>query len=398
MSKVTNLVITVYLMALVMIACTPSFAGYQQTEESDNSEQVAVVHTSTTTPFAPDLADVNPTSMTPSATETQVPLPETTGVSAELNPLTGLFVEDPTILDRRPVLIKVSNYPASLRPHSGLSYADLVWEYFIGNGMTRFLALYYGQDAAQVGPVRSGRLVDGQLVRLYGGYLGMVGADRFVWSVIGKQLPGRIVSEKPTTCPPICRVGNTFSVFADSGAFTYYVQTQELDNQRPDLGGMVFDEWVPDGGKPATNLRIYFSYYNQIGWDYDPESGLYLRLQEVVQDDNTIILEPMPDCLTGEQLAFENVIMLFAPHEVLKPELVDIDVWSADGARAIFFRDGRLYEGTYSAPSTDTPLHFFDAEGNSYRLKPGNTWFMILGTKSIVEEVEEGVWKGRFYP
>jgi hypothetical protein len=71
------------------------------------------------------------------------------------------------LLERRPVIVKVANYPAVGRPHAGLSYADIVWEYYIGEGSNRFAALYYGQDASKIGPVRSGRLVDPELARMY---------------------------------------------------------------------------------------------------------------------------------------------------------------------------------------------------------------------------------------
>jgi hypothetical protein len=54
-------------------------------------------------------------------------------------------VEDPSILDRRPVFVKVANYPVSGRPHAGLSFADMVFEYYIGTGGNRFIGLFYGQ-------------------------------------------------------------------------------------------------------------------------------------------------------------------------------------------------------------------------------------------------------------
>ncbi|MEE9508160.1 MAG: DUF3048 domain-containing protein, partial [Anaerolineales bacterium] len=110
--------------------------------------------TSTSVPIAPSV------SSPPTATLEPTQIPSRVGPEdypEGVNPLTGLRVSDPALLERRPVMVKVSNYPAYLRPHSGLSNADLVWEYYIGVGMTRFLALYYGENAPQVGPVRSGR-------------------------------------------------------------------------------------------------------------------------------------------------------------------------------------------------------------------------------------------------
>ena len=61
------------------------------------------------------------------------------GFPPDINPLTGEKVDDPAILERRPILSKISNFPAGTgRPHAGLSYADVVFEYYIGEYMNRF--------------------------------------------------------------------------------------------------------------------------------------------------------------------------------------------------------------------------------------------------------------------
>src|SRR5262245_38861938 len=55
-------------------------------------------------------------------------------VPTSLNPLTGLPPSDPALLDRRPLAIKVANYPRYIRPQSGLTLADNVFEYYIEGG------------------------------------------------------------------------------------------------------------------------------------------------------------------------------------------------------------------------------------------------------------------------
>jgi hypothetical protein len=315
-----------------------------------------------------------------------------------VNPLTGLEVADPSRLDRRPVMIKVSNYPAYLRPHSGLSFADMVWEYYIGVGMTRFLALYYGGDAPQIGPVRSGRLIDPQIVQMYGGLLGLVGADSYVWRVIKEEIPGRYVTERPPTCPALCRESAEHSVFANSSAFSEYVEEIGLDNERPDLSGMVFDPETPEGGQKADSIWIYISYYDQVRWEFDDGSGVYLRFQETDQGDGTVVLSPLTDRLTGEQLQFDNVVVLFTSHAELKPELIDMDLIHSDRRRALILRDGLIFEASYSAVSTTTPLRFYDQGGNPFPFRQGTTWFLIVGDDSLLEEMEPGAWKMRFYP
>src|SRR3990170_2912373 len=93
------------------------------------------------------------------------------------NPLTGLPASDPALLNRRPMAIKISNSPDFVRPQSGLTLADVVYEYYIEWGDTRFIAIFYGNDARMAGPVRSGRYFDEHITRMYHAYYVFKGAD-----------------------------------------------------------------------------------------------------------------------------------------------------------------------------------------------------------------------------
>jgi len=166
----------------------------------------------------------------PTATLTPAPTVVKYGPSSypeHINPLTGQAVTDPELLARSPVLVKVSNFPREGRPHAGLSYADIVFDYYIGEGTNRLLALYYGQNAPKVGPIRSARLVDAQLTQLYQGILGYAGADYYrVLPVINRELGNRAFSVSAATCPALCDDGphTVFSVFADTGLLSKYAQ------------------------------------------------------------------------------------------------------------------------------------------------------------------------------
>ena len=74
--------------------------------------------------------------------------PETSSSTDELptgiNPLTGLSVENPENLLLPPAMVSITNFPVSSRPQAGLSFSPFVFEIYIGEGMTRFLAMFYG--------------------------------------------------------------------------------------------------------------------------------------------------------------------------------------------------------------------------------------------------------------
>jgi hypothetical protein len=62
-----------------------------------------------------------------------------------VNPLTGLPVSNPDNLNLPAMMLSISNFPVSARPQSGLSFAPIIYEIYIGEGMTRFLSVVYGE-------------------------------------------------------------------------------------------------------------------------------------------------------------------------------------------------------------------------------------------------------------
>ena len=75
--------------------------------------------------------------------------------------------------DRPALVVKIDNNPAA-RPQSGLNAADIVFEEIVEVG-TRFAAVFHNASANPVGPIRSGRTQDVDL-------LGGLQAPLFAWS------------------------------------------------------------------------------------------------------------------------------------------------------------------------------------------------------------------------
>jgi len=70
--------------------------------------------------------------------------PDLEQFAAGVSPLTGLPVEDPSLLQLPAVLVSISNMPPTARPQAGLSFAPWIYEMFIGEGTTRFMSVFYG--------------------------------------------------------------------------------------------------------------------------------------------------------------------------------------------------------------------------------------------------------------
>ena len=82
------------------------------------------------------------------------------------NPLTGLNVDDPALLQRRPLMVRLGNDPIA-RPQVALNEADIVYEELVEWWVTRFTAIYLANDPEMIAPIRSARLINLQLTPQY---------------------------------------------------------------------------------------------------------------------------------------------------------------------------------------------------------------------------------------
>lgn len=396
LKKNSHRVLTIMLVLAFTLASCQNAAFDPQAAEGKMLTSVAKTLTA-----APTLTPVPTSTSTPTPTITPTAVPVLYGPTDfpdNINPLTGLEVEDPSILDRRPVLIKVANQLAA-RPHAGLSNADIVFDYYIGSGGDRFTALFYGKDDNKVGSVRSGRYVDVPLTQMYNGVLGMVSAWKPVLDEILGTLGGRVINSEhcDNGYDAICRQGpatDETSVFANSEQISELYDSRDPENNvRQTLDGMAFGTIPPSGGVPAEQFTMHYGKnYNQ-QWNYDEASKKYLRWIDDVDYNGNSKMIPLVDRNTGEQLAFSNVVVIFAELQVLNGTADSIHRYrfASKNGRALVFRDGMMYEVVYKS-AWNEPFSFYDEDGNPFRLQPGNTWMHLTGLGSKLEEQPAGTW------
>ena len=191
-----------------------------------------------------------------------------------INPLTGLSAPAPELLERRPMAIKISNYPRDIRPQYGLNEADVVFEYYIEWGYTRFIGIFYGNDATQIGPVRSGRYFDEHLTRMYHAYYVFNYADpREYTYFLGGDLRQFMVVPGYGECPPFFQHRAStlitdvrhFETYFDSTRFAECLERKDADNSRQELRSTHFVAATPAAG--VTVERI-FTHYSRCDYNY----------------------------------------------------------------------------------------------------------------------------------
>ncbi len=323
-----------------------------------------------------------------------------------VNPLTGLPVTDPSLLERRPMAIKVQLYQRRARPPMGISKADIVFEYYHEGGLTRLNAIFYGQDTEQVGPIRSARFIDEHIIRMYHAIFAFGSGDYRVRArLFNAEYAARLVSEYPAGCPPMCRIEpDTWNfLVTNTRDLAQYAEEQGFQNAAPDLKGMYFTATSPEGGEAGARITLWYSRADFHRWTYDPARGAYLREQDATTDQGQgETFEPLTDRLTGEQIAANNVVVLFIPYQFYsrQPEMMEL-LWSGRG-EAIAFRDGQAYRVCWERPGLYNVLTLrwpgqngCEDAGELFPFKPGNTFFDIVGITSTVNQ-QDGAWRVEF--
>lgn len=354
---------------LLLVACQPQPAYTPTPTRTPGGPAEVALATETPAPVVPTAA--------PPAVEPSGPASYPDGI----NPLTGLPVDDPALLNRAPLAIKISNDPLA-RPQTGLSYADLVWEHYTEGSITRYTAIFYSQAPEHVGSVRSGRLLDLEIVPMFDAIFSASGFSEGVrkriaettW--VNRNLSGPFVAE-----PSLVRIrreglAEEHTLFA-APAELWALADERGVNNPPDLTpGLAFQPAAPASELTASKMTINWSTQRfLVEWVYDPATGLYSRF---------IAGEPDIDYLTGEQITAANVMFVGARHvdtDIIEDGFnglwsIEMQVWG-DGPASLF-RDGRRYEGGWTRTDPQQMLQFADASGNPLYFKPGNTWFEVV--------------------
>jgi hypothetical protein len=336
-------------------------------------------------PSGVDAAVPEPTATpTPGPSPTPPPAVGPVDYPPDVNPLTGQAVDDPAVLDRAPIIVKISNESEEVRPQSGLSFADHVWMYQAeGWRQTRYAAVFYSRAPEHAGSVRSARPIDEPLLKMYDGLLVISGASKEMWAIIlNAPWSERVFREDGShlvRIPDVPRENTDYyhTLFAVPEVVWQHADERGV-NDPPDLAGLRFDASPPEGGTPTAEMAIDYPDYGPLQtWRYDPSTGRWLSWTEIQLDPLVRESEPDVDYLTGKQLAFDNVVVLWAEHFWAEGffETPTLDVNLEGEGDAVVLRDGMRYEVTWRREDEEAMIGFYDANGEPFALKPGTTWF-----------------------
>lgn len=325
-----GLVVGSLVASLFLAAC--GAGGESSTdEESVVAETTTVVETSTTTTTIPPI----------------------------LAPLTGLPVS--TEIARPALVVKIDNHPKA-RPQWGLNEADIVFEENV-EMLTRFAAVFHSADSDPVGPIRSGRKQDVDLLESFN-------APLFAWSGGNSEVTKLIrastmVDLSVTTAND---EGGYRRESSRSAPHNLVAETSKLwtlapEGSQPPIAQFLYrssTESIPPTARENGGLKLSMDGVRVL-WEWSPEFSRYLRSQ----DD-----QPHVDA-ADVRVNAANVVVLYVSYGKSGISPVAKTIGSGE---AWVFTAGKLFQGTWERANAASPFTLKDTAGAAIKLSPGNTW------------------------
>ena len=288
-------------------------------------------------------------------------------------PHTGLAAFSSQRLGRPPLSVKIDDAPGA-RPQAGLDAADLITEEVVEGGLTRFFVTFQSQDAPSVGPVRSARPVDtdllgelgGGLFAYSGGAAGVVaGIRRNSGAVLLTPQAGSPVFHRAASRPaPENLYSSTAQLYAEGARLAHGL------NPPPPL--FHYSRVAPPSATPANTVSLGFSTVTAATWTWNAAARSYDR------GDGTMLATQQD----GSLVTAADVVVL----AVTTTPSGDFDVLGHQNplpvltgtGRCWVLRDGLVVPGSWQRGDAHSPISLVGAGGEVLDLHPGRTWLELL--------------------
>jgi hypothetical protein len=267
----------------------------------------------------------------------------------------------------RPALaVKIDNAPEAI-PQAGLNKADLVAEIQV-EGISRMMAVFHSTDADPVGPVRSARHSDPDI-------LGMFGKPLFGWSGANDG----VVADVSRT-PWVVNVNWDSVKQSDYVRRSVHRAPHNLYTKTATLFGYTKE------GQPAPTPVFEYLAAGAVNTAAVPLAGASLSVggtpSQWVWDGAGSWLRweygRRHATEDGGQVSAANVVVVETRYTGKDTTAVSIGA-----GRAFVLTGGTVVEGTWSRASASDPYKLTGADGQPLRLTPGRTWLELTEGSTI---------------
>lgn len=337
-------------LALLLAACSPS----ESAESTSTSAPTTSTSTSTTST---------------STTSTTIGEPETSLIN-------GLPVVNANLLNRRVLAVKIDNHP-NARPHSGIDQADMVIEMLV-EGITRFITIWHESDVDYLGPNRSGRPTDANLLPAFNEPTFTIsGAQGWVQQMIMDNGVNLIKETSEGTF----RISGRFAphnLYVDTFVLRETANEREYPNLPPDGPIWAFGP-MPATATPASSVTIDFAG-NPVVWEWDETEGLWLRSIEGAE--SMVVDQEGTEARVGVPVMVALYTNQYSVNGLPSSEVTG-------SGEAYVFADGEYVAGTWEREEVTDWFTLTDENGAVMRVPPGKVWVSLVPADEGLEITSE---------
>lgn len=283
-------------------------------------------------------------------------------------PLTGQPLPDADWLINRPALVvKIDNVGSARGHHNGLGAADIVLEEIVEGNATRFAAIFHSRDSDPVGPIRSGRSQDVDL-------LTALRHPLFAWSG-GNPTVERTIAGSPLIDLNWQHTPNTYYRGPGEVPHNLYSSTPRLYEWipfghpgAPPQQFAYLDEGQTFTGDPVAGVDARVGN-NQVSWNWSAENHAFMRSQGG---------SPHIDQQHGP-IGATNVVLMVVQYFPDPAETRSPMAQTIGNGPAYIFSDGKVVEARWSRYTADEPIRLQETgTGAVIPINPGNTWIELM--------------------
>ena len=295
----------------------------------------------------------------PTPTPTPSPTPTVHRPTQLVDPFTG----EPVKSLGRVLAVKIDNI-VTARPQTGLQSADLVYVIPVEGGLSRFMAVYSSHIPAVIGPVRSARQSDLDILRQFG-------RPAFAWSGATPHLVP-FVERAPLVDLYALKVGGYYRVGYRAAPENLYADPRTLLREAPNASkardiGFRFGP-LPAGGRVTQSMTVRYPS-TTFTFRWSARAGRWL-----------VWMDGAPgEAAEGGQLGGKTVIIQYTKITTSRFEEYGGRppyAISTGSGTAVILRNGRAFTVHWSRPNLNSGTTFTLPDGKRMLFAPGQVWVM----------------------
>lgn len=309
----------------------------------------------------------SPSTSSAASSSSTVTSPPPQPAAPAVNPLTGLRPSSNAV-----VAVKIED-TADARPQIGLNQADIVYIEQVEGGLTRLVAVFDTHLPATVGPVRSTRNDDPEILAQYGPIIYVAsGGSRVEYQPLDRSKLRAVINDRGG--PGFKRAPNRpipHNLFADLA----YIAAK-VHGPRATSIGLAWSARITNPSSAGTLVSTRVGA-TPVQFRWSAATHRYVRY-----------FDGRPDRLAnGQPVSTPNVIVQFVAGHAFP---ADIDsagnpAWyqhTVGTGQVIVFRDGRRIAGRWSRPHASDGTRLVDAHGKPITLALGGAWFVLVNNST----------------